>query len=141
MGERASSWLLVVLVLAQLALLASRVPDPAGHGQNFLEGLSMRAAAVPAMWVSSIERFVVQIGERIRSRRRLQEENRALSGELLELRKQLIRLHGVEAEADRLAAAVRYSRYRASGMLLADIVYADHSSWLQALVLHRDQSC
>lgn len=135
MGERASGRLFVVLVLAQLALLASRVPDPQGHGSSYLEGLVFGAAAIPAGWVIGVEGMTDQIGQRFRSRHRLQGENRALQAEVLELREELIRLQGVEAEADRLAAAMSYSRSLASELRPADIVYADHSSWLQAIVL------
>ncbi len=139
MSERASDWFLVILVLAQLALLASRVPDPQGHGSNYLEGLFLATAAIPAGWVINVEEAADQAGESVRSRARIQEENRALQTEVLGLREELIRLQGVEAEADRLAAALKYSRSRASALRPADIVYADHSSWLQAIVLRVPQ--
>ena len=115
MGERASSWLLVVLVLAQLALLASRVPDPQGHGSSYLEGFVFRVAAVPAGWVFGAETLAGEAGESLRSRSQLLEQNRALEEEVAELHKEVIRLQGVEVEANRLADALDYSRSRAGG--------------------------
>ncbi|MGB6362532.1 MAG: rod shape-determining protein MreC, partial [Thermoanaerobaculia bacterium] len=62
-------------------------------------------------------------------------ENRRLRSEVEELRQRTIHVEGMEDSVLHLAAAVEYAAGANYPVVLADIVFIDHTSWLQTLVL------
>lgn len=66
----------------------------------------------------------------------LREENSRLQREIETMRHDLVRLHGVEEELERLSRASSYSRQETGDFFVADIVYVDDASWLRTLVLY-----
>lgn len=135
MDERRTGWLLIVVLVTQLILLAVQVPGPDGSG-TYLEAVGLRAVAPLARAVSAIGGGFSGSREDLRLRGSLIEENRALKAEVERLRLRLMRSEDVEAELERLGAAVRYSTPPAGRIRAADVVYLDSVSWLRTLVLY-----
>ena len=71
-----------------------------------------------------------------RTRRQLLAENEKLRAELLELKRGELRREGLEEENEALARALTFARQKAAELRPAEVVYADHGSWLRALVLY-----
>ena len=128
-------WLFALLVVVQLVLLTLQVPDPAGRGSR-LEVLVLRAVAPLARLVAQAADGVAQIGHGLATAGRLRNENRRLRREVARLEREVVRLAGVEEDLARLGEALGYAREGALPVRVADIVYLDHFSWLQTLLLY-----
>ena len=92
--------------------------------------------------VAPVTGFVTWVGhsitgftENMALRRTLLAENLRLREEIGELREQSIRNFGLEEDLDHLALALTYTRAFEAELLVADLVYIDHASWLQTAVL------
>lgn len=137
MNERRTAWVLVAILAGQLLLLSLQAPAAAaGGGENFLESLVLRGVAPLAQAVSTTVGGFRSMGEDWRLGGRLAEENDALRRRVEELELEVMRLSDLEAEVDRLAGALDYSRTSERGLRVADVVYADHSSWFRTLILY-----
>jgi rod shape-determining protein MreC len=134
MSERHTRWLLVVLLLGQLLLLTAQVRDPRG-GNSVLEAGAMRSLAPLASLVTSVTGGVRNLGSNIRLNRTLLEENKTLRSQVEELQRQNMRLFSAEGDVQRLSEAVEYERATGGPVMAADIVYIDHTSWLQTAIV------
>ncbi|HEX5758398.1 MAG TPA: rod shape-determining protein MreC [Thermoanaerobaculia bacterium] len=134
MTERASAWLLVILLVGQLALLAVQVPGRGGTG-NALESAALLVVGPAARLVTGTASTVTGTGRRVRLQADLLAENQVLNQEVERLRLELLRLRDVESEMQRLAAALDYTAPPVGRVRAADVVYVDHTSWLRTLVV------
>jgi len=128
-------WLFLLLVVGQLFLLAAQEPDRRGAG-SLLEGTLLRGLGPAARLVQGASRGVAGVGQALRSRGDLAQENLRLRRELLELRRQQLRLEGLEQEIEQLARAERFVRRRVGELRVAEVVFADHGSWLRSLIVY-----
>jgi rod shape-determining protein MreC len=128
--------LLIAVLLGQLLLLSVEAPSPDGPGDNVLESAALRALAPVSHAVSTLVGGLQGAGGNWRSQRRLLAENRRLEERLRELELKQIRFDELAAEVDRLSAALSYRRSAEGTLRVADVVYADHSSWLRTLILY-----
>ena len=76
------------------------------------------------------------IAESFRLRRSLRAENLRLKAELESSRQELVKLHGIEEELERLSRVSDYSRRHGDELYVADVVYVDRASWLRTLVVY-----
>ena len=134
MDERWSGWLFVLILAGELLLLASGAPAKDGEG-SFLQSAGLRLLAPLADLMTGTRETMGRIGSGFETRRDLLAENRELKTELERLRLKTIRLGSLEAEAERLAAAIDHIRNAPGELELATIVYLDRSSWLRTLIL------
>ncbi len=132
MNGRWSHLLLAVLLLGQLVLLSSQ--DEARG--SLLEGLTLAALAPIAHSVDSTAEGVDGFFANLKLGRTLRDENRRLRQEIEAMRRELVGLHGVEEELERLARLSDYTRFDIEGFLVADVVYIDRASWLRTLVAY-----
>jgi rod shape-determining protein MreC len=138
--NRRARWLLISLVLAQLVLVSRQLARSEGE-RPLLERATLQAVGPLAGAVDGVGSAVRGVGEGWRTRGRLSEENQQLRERLAELERELMRRGALEQDFQRLAGAVRYSRALGLPLQMADVVYADHASWLRNLVLYvGDQS-
>ena len=135
MNGRRSLLALALLLLAQLILLTSQVRDPEGE-QTALERWSLRALAPFARAVAGGRNAVSSLGEGLRSRGDLQEENRDLRRRVEELDLERARLHDLEQQVERLSSALGYRAPFEGQTRLADVVYIDHASSLRTLLFY-----
>ena len=132
--ERASRWLLVLLLLAELALLSRQV-TARGERPRVIEGAAIGVLGPVARGVSATEERIGGFGERMRLRRRVMAENAQLRSRVEELERELLRLRGLQGEFLRLGEAVEYARRTRQRLQIADVVYADYASWLRSMLL------
>jgi rod shape-determining protein MreC len=132
--ERAARWLLVLLLLSELLLLSRQVSQRGGKGP-LIEGATVGILAPAARGVTSVGEGMSGFGQGLRTRRSLREENEQLRGRVAELERELLRLSSLEGDFLRLGQAVRYARRRSDELQMADVVYADYTSWLRSLLI------
>jgi len=131
--ERRTGWVLIIVLAGQLVYLAMQ---GARAGDTLLESLALRLLGPAARAVASLPRGVVGLGEGLRTRGSLQDENRRLRREVEDLKLRLLQLNDVEVEARRLGDAVRHASPPIGRIRAVDIVYVDHASWLRTLVIY-----
>lgn len=132
--ERASRWLLVLLLLAELILLSRQVTARGGR-PRMIEGAAIGVLGPMARSVSATEERIGGIGEWMRSRQRVRSENDQLRMRVDELERELLRLRSLQGEFLRLGEAVEYARRSRQPLRVADVVYADYASWLRSMLL------
>lgn len=135
MNERRTGWLLLLVLAAQLALLASEVPAEDGAG-NLLEATGLRLLSPLARLTSASGSALAGVGERMQSRRSLLGENQRLAAEVERLQLELSRLRQVEDEVHRLASALEHVHAAPGALRMVDVVYLDSTSWLRTLIVH-----
>lgn len=137
MSERRTAWLLVAVLAGQLLLLSVQAPAAAaGGGDNLLESTLLRAVAPVARLVSSAVQGTRNLGEDWRLRGDLAAENAKLHHRVDELELEVMRLSSLESEVERLSEALDYSQSSERELRVADVVYADHTSWFRTLILY-----
>ena len=134
MGSRASRWLLVLLLFGELLLL-SRQASQRGNEGALLSGAAVSVLGPVAHGVAGVERGLGSMGSGFRTRKRVMAENEQLRMQLEQAQRQLLRLQMVEGAYLRLGEAVRYARRTNQQLQVADVVYADYSSWLRSLLV------
>jgi len=127
--------LAVVLLVGQLVLLAARTPARSGDASSLLGALALRAVAPLASAVHSTGQAFAGAGRAARTRAELAEENRRLRAELLELRRERLRLDGLELESEALSRGIGFAHKSALDLRAVEVVYLDPGSWLRALVV------
>ena len=132
MDERRTGWVLIIVLAGQLVYLAMQ---GARAGDTLLESLGLRLLGPAARSVASLPENVVGLGEGLRTRGSLLDENRRLRREVEDLKLRLLQLNDVEGEARRLGAAVRHASPPIGSIRAVDVVYVDHASWLRTLVI------
>lgn len=134
MRERHATWLLILVLMAQLLLLALQVRGETGA--SLLASLSLRALAPVPRLVSRLSESLDDVGRSLRGHEDLERENAELRERVERLELELFRLRNVEEERDRLAAALDYTPQVPGRLRPAEVVYLDHSSWLRTMILH-----
>lgn len=135
MGSRAARWLLVLLLLGELLLL-SRQASKRGSEGALLSGAAVSMLGPMAHGVTGVERGIGSVGSGFRFRRQVMKENDELRQKVADLERQMLRLQTVEGAYLRLGEAVQYARRTHQELQVADVVYADHSSWLRSLLVY-----
>ncbi len=135
MSPRRVRLLFVVLLVGQLFLLASQESDR-GDASSLLEGMALRSLGPFARAMDAGSHALTSMRQALRGRDDLATENRALRQEVLELRRRELRTEGLEQEIEGLSKTLAFSRRHATGLRIAEVVYADYSSWLRSLVLY-----
>ena len=135
MSEGRGTGVFVALLLGQLVLLSSQVREADG-GATKLEKGAVATVAPVAHGVTGVLDGVSWVGERLRSRSDLREENELLRQRVQELEMQNARRLDLEDQVDRLSDALGYRAPYDGEYRVADVVYIDHASWLRTLLIH-----
>lgn len=133
MDERRTGWVLIIMLAGQLVYLAMQ---GARAGDTFLESLGLRLLGPAARSVASLPENVAGLGEGLRTRGSLLDENRRLRREVEDLKLRLLQLSDVEGEARRLGTAVRHAAPPVGNIRVVDVIYVDHASSLRTLVVY-----
>jgi rod shape-determining protein MreC len=128
------------VLVGQLFVLAAQSPDRgavagAAGDRSLLAGAALRAVAPLAGAVATASDGVASIGTAWRTRARLREENARLRAELRELRRERLRLAGLELESGELARGLEFERARGLALRATRVAYLDRRSWLRTLIL------
>lgn len=135
MSERYVRWILAAVLFLQLLVLTAQAPEP-GSQPSRLEAFALRAVAPVTRLVDRGAALVDRVSIGLRVRSSLLEENRRLRRELGRLEHERIRWFDAVERMERLSEAVEYRTAGAPPLVLADVVYVDHVSWLRSLVLY-----
>ena len=138
MTEKRTRLLLVALVLGQLLLLTAQPVADDGH--SLLAGAWLSGVGPMAALVDGTAGVVSAAAMHWTTRRRLLTENERLRRENEALRRLAVSNLGVNADLERLSAAVEYGRTTGKKLRLADAVYSDHVSWLRTLIIRLGES-
>jgi rod shape-determining protein MreC len=134
-GRRTTLVVFFGLLLSQFVLLTSRARMPEGE-RNHLERAALALVAPAARWVDSTIGAFAAIPDGFRSRARLREEVAGLERQVEGLLMERSRLGRLEDQVGRLSDALGYKAPFEGEVRLADVVYIDHSSWLQTLFVY-----
>ncbi len=134
MTERRIRWLFSFLLLGQLLLLTAQIPVAGGEG-SYLEKALLRLGAPFGRLIAVTSDRISNLTRDLALNRTLVKENRRLRAEVDELRRRQIESFGIRGDLERLVGAVDYQRAAGGPLRIADIVFIDHTSWLQTLVL------
>lgn len=132
--ERRSRWLLIAVLALQLVLLSAQAQTDSGSSR--LEAVFVRSVAPFSRAVAATTGALESVGRGARMRTTLEEENRELRAEVERLRASRVEALGIEQELERLSVALDYTAVPRGSLRVADIVYIDHASWLQTLLLY-----
>ena len=124
----------IALLLAQLGLLTSQV-RARGGGPTRLESMALRLVAPVARMVSGTIDLARTTRDGFKSSEALREEVSHLEEEVSKLRMEKLRLQSLDDQVERLSNALGYKAPFEGQVRLADVVYVDHTSWLQTLFL------
>jgi rod shape-determining protein MreC len=134
MNGRPARWLLLALVVVQLVVI-SRQAGQADPTAPLAERAAVRAIGPLAGASEAVARGARGTRETLRTRRQLADENVALRERVAELERETLRRRALEHDFQRLAEAMRYSGETHHEIRVADVVYADHASWLRSLLV------
>jgi rod shape-determining protein MreC len=133
--ERRTGWLLTALLLVQL--IAVGIQGARSAGSYTLAKAAVLSVVGPlARGVSAGVSGATGLRQSVRLQGNLRDENARLRKEVESLQIRLLHLSSVEEELQRLARAVEYETPLIGQIRAVDVVFADHSSWSQALVLY-----
>lgn len=135
MPEKSTRWILAAALIVQLILLSAQVRS-AETDQSLLESSLLRFVGPLAQVVGASSQSFLQTSGYFAQRRALREENARLTQELEELRKERVRVFGIEDELERLSEASQYERLSGRLPRVADVIHLDYGSWQQTLVLY-----
>ena len=134
LSERGTRWLLVVVLVAQLFLIAAQLPD-SGGSSSLLEGSLVRAIAPLGRVVDAFYDLVGGFGDELKLRRTLLDENRRLEQEVAGLRERAMEAWRLEQDLERLSRALDYVGAELGPLRAADVVLVDHRPFQRTLVL------
>jgi rod shape-determining protein MreC len=134
MRERHTSWLLALLLVGQLGLITFQLPGRARR-HTMLEKTAVALVAPLARLVTATSRNLGGLSGVLRRQTTLLAENRRLEAENEALHLEILQLRNADSDAKRLAAALDYARPLDGSLQVADVVFADYSSRLRALLL------
>ncbi len=134
LSERGSRWLLIVVVVAQLFLVAAQLPDPGGSS-SLLEASLMRGIAPLGRLVDGVYDLVGGFGDELKLRRTLLEENRRLKQEVARQSQRAMEAWRLEQDLERLSRALDYVGTELGPLRAADVVFVDHRPFQRTLVL------
>ncbi len=123
---------MLVLVLGQLILLSSR---PGASGSH-LERILFSILTPISHSGSSAAELLTTATDAWHSNRALRTENQSLRRDLARVNEEVMRLHGLEEELERLSRLSGYSRPEGGSLYAADVVFIDRSSPLRTLVIY-----
>lgn len=135
MKPRWTRALLAILLVGQLFLLAAQSRDPGGGAGSLLEGTLLRLLGPLARMVSGAGDLARATREATRSRGELAEENTRLRAEVLDLRRERLRVAALDQEVEALGRGVEYARQAGWRLRAAEVVYYDRESWLKTLIV------
>ena len=133
LSERGTRWLLVVVLVAQLFLIAAQV-QTAG-GDSMLEAWMVRGIAPLGRLVNGVYDLVGGFSENLTLRRTLLEENRRLKEEVARQRERAMEAWRLEQDLERLSRALDYVGTELGPLRAADVVFVDHRPFQRTLVL------
>jgi rod shape-determining protein MreC len=125
--------LFVALVVAQLFLLAGQAP--AQRGGNLLENTLLRILAPIGRLVAAGGDALSAARESVHTRGALERENSELREEVAELRREKLRLSGLELEAEEMARGLNFVAGSGLELRAARVVYFDRRSNLRSMLL------
>ena len=134
MDERRTGWLLIIVLAAQVVLLA--VQGARSGSETYLGKVGLRVIGPAARAVGAVSDGVRHLGGSLRLQGSLLSENRRLRREIEDLKLQLLRQGDVDEEMRRLGQAVSYAAPPTGRIRAVDVVYADPSSWQRTLILY-----
>ena len=134
MNERHVRWILVIVLFLQLVALTAQARE-AGSSPSRLQAAALLVVAPVAHVVDSGVGLFEGFTTRLKVRSGLLEENRRLRRELTALKNERIQWFDAVEQMERLSQAVEYRRGGGPSLVVADVVYADYTSWLRSLVL------
>lgn len=134
MSERRTGWLLALLLVGQLVLITVQLPASVRR-QTPIEKAMVWLVAPAARLVKAVSEVPGSLAERLRRRVDLLEENRRLKEANANLHLEILQLRNADSDAQRLAAALEYARPLEGSLQVADVIYADYSSRLRALLV------
>jgi rod shape-determining protein MreC len=134
LSERGTRWLLVVVLVAQLFLIAAQLPDTGGSS-SLLEASLVRAIAPLGRLVDGVYDLVGGFGDNLKLRRTLLEENRRLKQEVARQRLRAMEAWRLEQDLERLSRALDYVGAELGPLRAADVVFIDHRPFQRTLVL------
>ncbi len=132
MSERWTHALLIVLLLGHLFLLATA---ERARGSR-LERLTLASLGPIGHAAIAVAEGVSGFFDSFRLAGSLREENERLHREVELMRHELARLMGVAEKLERLSRNTGYTRPETGDVIVADVVFIDHVSWLRTLVLY-----
>lgn len=135
MSPRRSRLLFAALVVAQLFLVAAQARDPGRREASLLEGTVLRALAPLARLVTAIGDSLGGAREALRTRAGLEDENRELREQVTALRRENLRLSGLELEVEELARGKGLLAGRGFELQAARVIHFDRRSSLRTLLL------
>lgn len=138
MNERRAFWLLLAVSIVQLLALAAQVPGEQ-RGSVLVHRLALRLVAPLGAVVDGVDGWLDELGERLATRSRLEAENRRLAEQNRVLRRESLERRDLARRVELLGQAVDYAGGLDGTLRAADIVYVDHTSWLQSALLSVDE--
>ena len=133
LSERGTRWLLVVVLVAQLFLIAAQVQTPGGG--SVLEVWLVRGIAPLGRVVDGVYDLLGGFADNLELRRSLLEENRRLKEELARQRERSMEAWRLEQDLERLSRAMDYVGTELGPLRAADVVFVDHRPFQRTLVL------
>jgi rod shape-determining protein MreC len=124
-----------VALVGQLAILAAQTPDRSGRATNLLAGLALRAVAPFASAVANAGEQLGAARAGLRGRAELARDNERLRAELVELRRERLRLAALEEEVDALARGLELAGESRFDLRAARVAYLDARSALRTVLL------
>lgn len=134
MTERRTRLLFIALVVGQLLLISARAPTESGE-QTVLARVWLRTVAPFAHAVDAVVDGVADLSVYWSTRNRLLTDNAGLRAENEVLRQQAVEHLGLASDLQRLSLALYYARSSSATLLVADVIYVDHTSWMRTLLV------
>ena len=134
MRRRLDQILPILLLAGHLLLLSSHEQSRGSAVEVALLGVVTPLVDTGSTAFDSLRGFV----DSLKLSSSLREENRELRRETAAMRREMVRLQGVEEELERLSRLSRagtFQRFAQRGLFVADVVYVDNASWLRTLIV------
>jgi rod shape-determining protein MreC len=93
----------------------------------------------PLLWVTSLPRLTLDLGEHFRSREDLLAENQALHRNQLELQARVLRMEALEAENERIRELLSSAASLQMRVLIAEILNVSQDPYSQQIVLNKGE--